>query len=42
MQSSSFEKTRFSANFPRNAMCVSKEILGLTLFLPSAMIAMQQ
>ena len=34
-------KLGFSINFPREIMCMSKEMLGLGLFKPSAMIAIQ-
>ena len=34
-------KLGFSNKFPRDMMCVSKEMLGLGLFLPSTMIAIQ-
>ena len=34
-------KLGFSSNFPRNVMYVSKEMLGLGLFLPTTMVAIQ-
>ena len=34
-------KLGFSNKIPRDRMCVSKDILGLGLFLPSIMIAIQ-
>ena len=34
-------KLGFNVNFPRDIMYVSKEMLGLGMFLPTAMIAIQ-
>ena len=36
------KKLGFSVNFPRKVMYVAKEMLGLGLFLPSTMIAIQR
>ena len=40
-ESTILRKLGFSKNFPRKIMYVSKEMLGLGLFLPSTMIAIQ-
>jgi len=41
-QATILKKLGFGANFPRKLMYISKEMLGLGLFLPSTMIAIQK